>query len=99
MVLWPLVTGARRSEVLAAMLDDVSWVKRELAIHCQLNAQGNREPVKGDRKREVVLGSVSSNSSRRTGVRARPVAWSSRATMAGPTPSGAVTKSCTPPSR
>lgn len=54
-VLWPLVTGARRGEIQAASLEDVSWAKRELAIHYQLNVRRERDKVKAGRKREVVL--------------------------------------------
>jgi integrase len=55
MVLWPLVTGARRAEILAAIFDDVVWPKREVNIHYQLDDQRRRARVKAGRKREVVL--------------------------------------------
>jgi integrase len=56
MILWVLVTGARRAEMLAAIHDDVSLVKREVAIHYQLDGRSRkRVPVKAGRQREVVL--------------------------------------------
>jgi integrase len=55
MVLWPLVTGARRAEILAATFDDIIWPRREVNIHHQLDDHRQRAKVKAGRKREVVL--------------------------------------------
>jgi len=55
LVMWPLTTGARRAEMLAAHVDDLLWAKRLLNIHYQLDDQRQRVNVKAGRKREVVL--------------------------------------------
>lgn len=54
-VAWPLITGARRAEILGAWLEDALWARRELRIHYQLNARRERAKIKAGRKREVVL--------------------------------------------
>lgn len=55
LMLWPMVTGARRGEILAAHLEDILWAKRLIAIHFQLDDRRDRVNVKAGKKREVVL--------------------------------------------